>query len=193
MYVFIRSMSSNEDPAATRDQEVKEPEEVEVGGRPLEVGEQVAVGAGDEGGEPVAVGEGDGGGEHVAVGGGDETTPSSYPDLAVAGMTPGQALAAVERGSLTVHQMQRLLGGPGLTSRGLLRELLLTKAAAEANAVEVAAAVANAVAVAEAKAASEQAAAVAVAVAAAVANAVSVAGAAADEAKAVAEAKAAPV
>ena len=46
-------MSSNEDPAATRDQEVKEPEEVEVGEGSAEVGEQVAVGEGDEGGEQV--------------------------------------------------------------------------------------------------------------------------------------------
>ena len=40
-------MSSNEDPAATRDQEVKETEEVEVGEGSAEGGEQVAVGGGD--------------------------------------------------------------------------------------------------------------------------------------------------
>ena len=33
MYVFLRSMSSNEDPSARRDQEVKETEEVKVGER----------------------------------------------------------------------------------------------------------------------------------------------------------------
>ena len=110
-------MSSNEDPAATRDQEVKEPEEVEVGEGSAEVGEQVAVGEGDEGGEQVAVGEGDEGGEQVAVGGGDETTTdvaavvglSPYTDLEVAGLTPDQALAAVRRGRLSAPQMSRLL------------------------------------------------------------------------------------
>ena len=92
-------MSSNDDPAATRDQEVKEPEEVEVGEGSAEVGEQVAVGEGDEGGEQVAVGEGDEGGEQVAVGGGDETTTdvaavvglSPYTDLEVAGLKMGMA------------------------------------------------------------------------------------------------------
>ena len=38
-------MSSNEDPSARRDQEEKETEEVEVGGRSAEGGEHEAVGA----------------------------------------------------------------------------------------------------------------------------------------------------
>ena len=46
MYVFLRSMSSNEDPSTRRDQEVKETEEVEVGGRSAEGGEHEAVGGG---------------------------------------------------------------------------------------------------------------------------------------------------
>ena len=129
-------MSSNEDPAATRDQEVMETEEVEVGegsnGDPaatrdqeVKETEEVDVGEGPaEGGEPVAVGGGDGpvegpaeGGEHVAVGGGDGPVivvaevagPSSYTDQEVAGLTPDQALAAVRHGSLSAHQMSRLL------------------------------------------------------------------------------------
>ena len=72
MYVFLRSMSSNEDPATTRDQEVMENEEGEVGegsnGDPaatrdqeVKETEEVDVGEGPaEGGEPVAVGGGDG-------------------------------------------------------------------------------------------------------------------------------------
>ena len=111
MYVFLRSMSSNEDPAAERDQEVTETEEVEVGegsnGDPaatrdqeVKETEEVDVGEGAaEGGEQEGAAEG---GEHVAVGGGDgpmivvaeDAGPSSYTDQEVAGLTPGQALAA---------------------------------------------------------------------------------------------------
>ena len=45
MYVFLRSMSSNEDQSA----EVKEPEEVEVGERPAVDGVNEAVGGGGDG------------------------------------------------------------------------------------------------------------------------------------------------
>ena len=83
--------------------------------------------------------------------------PSSYTNREVNAMHPDQAIAAVSLGLLTGSQMQGLLGGPSLTPRGLLRALLLTKAAAEANAVEAAKAVA------EAQAAAEEAKAVAVA------------------------------
>ena len=104
-------MSSNEDPAATRDQEVMETEEVEVGegsnGDPAATRDQEVKET-----EEVDVGEGAAeGGEHVAVGGGDgpmivvaeDAGPSSYTDQEVAGLTPGQALAAVRHGSLSLH------------------------------------------------------------------------------------------
>jgi len=110
-------MSSNEDPAATRDQEVMETEEVEVGegsnGDPAATRDQEVKET-----EEVDVGEGPAeGGEHVAVGGGDGPVivvaevagPSSYTDQEVAGLTPDQALAAVRHGSLSAHQMSRLL------------------------------------------------------------------------------------
>jgi len=86
-------MSSNEDPAATRDQEVMETEEVEVGagsnGDPAATRDQEVKET-----EEVDVGEGPAeGGEHVAVGGGDGPVivvaegagPSSYTDQEVAG------------------------------------------------------------------------------------------------------------
>ena len=75
MYVFLRSMSSNEDQSA----EEKGTEEVDVGEGPAEGGEHVAVGGGD--GPVIVVAEGAG--------------PSSYTDQEVAGLTPDQALAAV--------------------------------------------------------------------------------------------------
>ena len=68
MYVFLRPMSSNEDPAARRDQEVKETEEVGVGERSAEGGEHEAVGGGDGTTTDVAgVMEGIGGGEEAAA------------------------------------------------------------------------------------------------------------------------------
>ena len=117
-------MSSNEDPAAERDQEVTETEEVEVGegsnGDPaatrdqeVKETEEVDVGEGPAGGGEHAVE----GGEHAAVGGGDGPVivvtevagPSSYTDQEVAGLTPDQALAAVRHGSLSAPQMSRVL------------------------------------------------------------------------------------
>ena len=91
--------------------------------------------------------EGVGGGEGEAA---DEdgvevvAEPPSYTTQAVNYMTPDQAHAAVTRGLLTVPQMQRLLGGPSLTHKKLLRELLMTKAAVEAKAAAEAEAAAEA-------------------------------------------------
>ena len=117
MYVFLRSMSSNEDPAATRDQEVmeteEETEEVEVeegsNGDPAAARDQEVKET-----EEVDVGEGPAaGGEHVAVDGGDGPVivvaegagPSSYTDQEVAGLTPDQALAAMRHGRLSAPQV----------------------------------------------------------------------------------------
>jgi len=101
-------MSSNEDPSARRDQEEKGTEEVEVGGRSAEGGENEAVGGGDGTTTDVAgVMEGVGGGGEAAAaedGVGEAVGPSSYTDQEVTGMTPDQALAAVTRGSLRAHQ-----------------------------------------------------------------------------------------
>ena len=58
--------------------------------------------------------------------------PPSYTNQAVNDMTPDQAHAAVARELLTVPQMQRLLGGPPLTNKGLLRRLLAAEAKAAA-------------------------------------------------------------
>ena len=58
--------------------------------------------------------------------------PRSYTNQEVNDMTPDQAQAAVARGLLTAPQMQRLLGGPPLSNKELLRRLL----AAEAKAAE---------------------------------------------------------
>ena len=52
--------------------------------------------------------------------------PRSYTIQRVNDMTPDQARAAVARGLLTVHQMQRLLGGPPLSTKALLRRMLTT-------------------------------------------------------------------
>ena len=82
-------------------------------------------------------------------------------------MTPGQAQVAVARGLLMALQMQRLLGGPPLTSKELLCRLLAaeakaakndkaaaeTTAAAEATAAEEATAATEAITAAEFKAA----------------------------------------
>ena len=61
----------------------------------------------------------------------------SYTDQEVSDMTSDQANAAVARGVLTGPQMQRLLGGHSITSKELLRRLLVAEAA-EANAAEAA-------------------------------------------------------
>ena len=155
---FLRIMSENDDRTEERSREGKEPEEEEV------VGEEVVGGGEGTTADEDGVAEGVGGGEGAAAaedGVEEAVGPSSYTNQEVNDMPPDQAIAAVTRGLLTSPQMQRLLGGPSLTPKGLLRALLLTKAAAEANAVEAAAAVAakaaaeEAKAVAEAKAAAE--------------------------------------
>ena len=46
--------------------------------------------------------------------------PRSYSDQAVNAMTADQAQAALASGTLTVPQMQRMLGGLPLTHKGLL-------------------------------------------------------------------------
>ena len=78
--------------------------------------------------------------------------PTSYTNQAVNDVTPDQAHAAVARGLLTVPQMQRLLGGPPLTNKVLLRRLLAAEAKAAA---EIKAAEAAKTAAAESKAAAE--------------------------------------
>ena len=177
---------SNGDPAATQDQEVKENEEVDVGEGPAEGGEPVAVGGGDGPVEGPAEG-----GEHVAGGGGDGPVivvaavagPSSYTDREVEGLTTGQALAAVRRGSLSAPQMSRLLDGcrrfvevaaEAGVSLEEAQKVAAIQAAAASQAVEEAKAAAE-----EAKAAAAEATAAAVAQAAAVANAAAAALAAA--------------
>ena len=70
-------------------------------------------------------------------------------------MTADQAQEAVASKTLTVPQMQRILSEPPLTHKELLRELLLSKAAAEAEAAAEAGASAEANAAAAAKAAAE--------------------------------------
>ena len=47
--------------------------------------------------------------------------PRSYTNQGVIDMTPDQAHAAAVRGLLTVQKMQRLLGGPSLSNKELLR------------------------------------------------------------------------
>ena len=47
--------------------------------------------------------------------------PPPYTSQAVYYVTPDQAHAAAARGLLKVSQMQRLLGGPPLTNKGLFR------------------------------------------------------------------------
>ena len=79
-------MSSNEDPSARRDQEEKETEEVEVGGRAVEGGENEAVGGG--GNDPAA----GGGGGSVRIG---VLGSSTYTDPEVREMLPGRRLEAV--------------------------------------------------------------------------------------------------
>ena len=96
--------------------------------------------------------------------------PRSYTNQEGNDMTPDQAHAATARGLLTVPQMQRLLGGPPLSTKALLRRLLTAApigasaatAAAEAKAVaetkaaeEAKTAAPEATAAAEAKAAAE--------------------------------------
>ena len=129
-------MSSNEDPAATRDQEVMETEEVEVGegsnGDPAATRDQEVKET-----EEVDVGEGSAEGcEHVAVGGGDGPMIdvaevvglSSYTDLEVAGLTPVQALVAVRHGRLSAPQMERVLD--------VCRQFVVLAGEAEASSVE---------------------------------------------------------
>ena len=58
--------------------------------------------------------------------------PRLYTNQEVTDMNPDQAHAVVARGTLAVPQMQRLLGGPPLSNKELLRRLL----AAEAKAAE---------------------------------------------------------
>ena len=84
--------------------------------------------------------------------------PRAYSNQAVNDMTADQAQATVASGTLTVPQMQRIqrmLGGPPLTRKGLLRKLLFSKAAAPAKAAGEADAAAEATAAAKAKAAAE--------------------------------------
>jgi len=110
LYVFLRSMSSNEDPSARRDQEEKETEEVEVGGRSVEGGENEAVGGG--GNDPAA----GGGGGFVRFG---VLGSSTYTDTEVREMLPGQRLEAVAQGKLSERQMRSLLGGSSVHVAGL--------------------------------------------------------------------------
>ena len=132
MYVFLRPMSSNEDPSARRDQEEKGTEEVEVGGRSAEGGENEAVGGG--GNDPAA----GGGGGSVRFG---VLGSSTYTDPEVREMPPGRRLEVVAQGALSVRQMESLLGGSSKTVKELLQSLLLTTATAEASAAEAVAAV----------------------------------------------------
>ena len=147
MYVFLRSMSSNEDQSA----EEKETEEVEVGERSAVDGVNEAVG---------------GGGADPAAGGGDGSVrfgvsgSSTYTDTEVREMLPGRRLEVVAQGALSVPQMRRFLGSSSKTVKELLQSLLLTTATAEASAAEAVAAV-------DAKDAAEAALAVAAAAAAA--------------------------
>ena len=138
-------MSSNEDPSAGRDQEEKGTEEVEVGGRSAEGGENEAV---------------DGGGDDPVAGGGDGSVrfgvlgSSTYTDTEVRQVLPGQRLEAVAQGKLSERQMRSLLGGSSKTPKELLQSLLLTTANAEASAAEAVAAVDAKVAVEAAREAS---------------------------------------
>ena len=83
--------------------------------------------------------------------------PRSYTSQEINDMTPDQAHAAVARGLPAVSQMQRLLGGPPLTTEKLLRRPLAAeaKAAEEDRAAAEATSAAEATAAAEAKAAAE--------------------------------------
>ena len=104
-------MSSNEDPSARRDQEEKETEEVEVGGRTVAGGENEAVGGG--GNDPAA----GGGGGSVRIGVSGSPT---YTDPEVREMLPGRRLEAVAQDKLSVRQMESLLGGSSKTVKELL-------------------------------------------------------------------------
>ena len=116
-----------------RDPEEKETEEVEVGGEAVEGGGNEAVGGGGDG--PAA----GGGGGSAGIGG---LGSSTYTDQEVLEMPPDRRNEAVERGALSVRQMQSLLGGSSKTTKELIRSLLLTTATAETYAAEAAAAVA---------------------------------------------------
>jgi len=138
-------MSSNEEPSAGRDQEEKGTEEVEVGGRSAEGGENEAVGGG--GNDPAA----GGGGGSVRFG---VLGSSTYTDTEVREMLPGQRLEAVAQGKLSERQMRSLLGGSSKTPKELLQSLLLTTAeAAAAGEAQVAAEAAREASAAEAVAA----------------------------------------
>ena len=132
-----------------RDREEKETEEVEVGGEAVEGGGNEAIGGGGDG--PAA----GGGGGSAGIGG---LGSSTYTDQEVLEMPPDRRNEAVERGALSVRQMQSLLGGSSKTIKELLQSLLLTTATAEASAAEAVAAV-------DAKVAAEAALAVAAAAA----------------------------
>ena len=119
MYVFLRSMSSNEDQSA----EEKETEEVEVGERSAVDGVNEAVG---------------GGGDDPAEGGGGGSV--RYTDTEVREMSPGRRLEVVAQGALSVPQMRRFLGSSSKTVKELLQSLLLKTADAEASAAEAVAA-----------------------------------------------------
>ena len=96
MYVFLRSMSANEDLSAVRDRGAKETEEVEVGGEAVEGGGDEAVGGGGD--DPVA----GGGGGSVWFG---VLGSSTYTDPEVREMSPGRRLEVVAQGALSVRQM----------------------------------------------------------------------------------------
>ena len=107
-------MSSNEDPAATRDQEVKETEEVEVGERPAEGGENEAVGGGGDG--PAA--------------GRRWTAPSGRRPEVRRALARRSEMAPVKsslaQGALSVLKCRRFLGVCSKTVKELLQSLLLT-------------------------------------------------------------------
>ena len=115
-----------------RDPEEKETEEVEVGGRTVEGGENEAVGGGGD--DPAA----GGGGGSVRIG---VLGSSTYTDPEVREMPPGRRLEVVAQGALSVRQMESLLGGSSKTVKELLQSPLLTTATAEASAAEAVAAV----------------------------------------------------
>ena len=109
---FLRILSENGNRTAERSRAVDKPGDSVEG---FEEGEGKAV---DEDGVEDG-GEGVGGGEGETA---DEDSmpdvvaePRSYTSQAVNDVTWGQARAAVASGTLTVPQMQRLLGGPTLT------------------------------------------------------------------------------
>ena len=115
MYVFLRPMSSNEDQSARRDSEEKETEEVEVGGRTVEGGENEAVGGG--GNDPAA----GGGGGSVRIG---VLGSSTYTDPEVREMPPGRRLEVVAQGALSVRQMESLLEGSSKTIKDCMASLI---------------------------------------------------------------------